>query len=126
MNVLKCWDNRLLRHDRCRIAKYQGRHPQKVSRQVIVKPDGTRQFWKLHGVIKECIRSSGDQSQSLLTREAWCQQGGYTVNQSIAALREFVEEITGHEDETGLLIRRSSATTIMLMTNQAQSMDTSV
>ena len=72
-----------------------------VAGHVFVMPDGRKHLWEPHGVLGECIRSTDNQRQSWLdflntspgARQAWCEQRNYSLVQSNAALRAFVEQI---------------------------------
>jgi len=78
-----------------------GRYLPALSEHVLVMPDGRKHLWEPHGVLGECIRSTDNQRQSWLdflntspgARQAWCEQRNYSLVQSNAALRAFVEQI---------------------------------
>lgn len=84
-----------------------GASPQFLAGHVMVMPDGEKRMWEPHGVLGECIRSSDEPRQSWLdflnaeqsAREAWCQQSGYTIVQSDASLRAFLQEIDSLIDD---------------------------
>ena len=85
-----------------------GSSPQYVAGHVMQLPDGEKRIWEPHGVLSECIRSSGAETQpwidflnsSSAARQAWCEQRRYAHNESTAELQEFVVEVTGMLDES--------------------------
>jgi hypothetical protein len=80
-----------------------GASPRFIEGHVLVMPDGGMRSWDPHGILAECVRTSNDAKQpwvdflntSSRARELWCQQRRYSVVQSNASLRDFVEEING-------------------------------
>ena len=75
--------------------------PQFVWGHVMVTADGAKRAWNPHGVLSECIRSSGEPLQSWIDyinsrpqiRDNWCQQRGYPHIRSDQSLAELVDEI---------------------------------
>lgn len=75
--------------------------PQLVAGHVLVRADGSKQFWEPHGVLSACIRGSGDDRQSWLdflasnqrALDAWCEQATHEHVRSTPALQEIVTEI---------------------------------
>ena len=84
-------------------AASDGSSPQFVAGHVLVMPDGEMRFWEPHGVIVECLRSSGDKRQAWVdllnasprAREHWCGGRRSAVVQSNESFLGLVEAIDG-------------------------------
>lgn len=74
---------------------------QTVAGHILVMSDGALQLWEPHGLISECIRSSGRPTESWLgflrndsrALRGWCEQRRYAHVEETASLREFIETI---------------------------------
>jgi hypothetical protein len=79
----------------------EGASPRLVAGHVLVMPDDTKRSWEPHGVLAECVRSSGDDIEPWLdfldaeAHDTWCEQRRYATIRSNAPLSDFVEEING-------------------------------
>jgi hypothetical protein len=81
--------------------------PQYLAGHVMLRSDGSMRLWEPHGVLGACILSSDRPRQAWLdflssntqAMQAWCEQREYSLVQSNADLREFVEAINAAIDD---------------------------